>query len=114
MMQNDKTFRIFAWFADISLLLCLFIEVVFPHTLVSQASLVLFFCCTALLVLQQRRVHLSWWMGVFALFILWSAVVSFGWAFDRSTSLDMIQTMVITTGFFFFLYQYLLLRANLR
>lgn len=114
MMQNDKTFRIFAWFADISLLLCLFIEVVFPHTLVSQASLVLFFCCTALLVLRQRRVYLSWWMGVFALFILWSAVVSFGWAYDRSTSLDMIQTMVITTGFFFFLYQYLLLRANLR
>ena len=39
-------------------LLCLFIEVVFPHTLVSQASLVLFFCCTALLVLQQRRIRI--------------------------------------------------------
>jgi O-antigen ligase len=114
MAQNDKTFRIFAWIADISLLLCLFLEVVFSHTLVSQASLVLFFCCSALLVLRQRRVYLSWWMGVSVLLILWSAIVSFGWAFDRATSLDMIQTLVVTTAFFFFLYQYLLLRGNLR
>ena len=102
------------WVCDLSLLVCLFVEIIFAHSLVSQASMLLFFGCTALLALQQKRLFFSWWMIVSAVFILWSGVVSFGWALDRAVSLDMVKTLIFTTGFFFFLFQYLLLRADLR
>ena len=114
MFQNDKMHRALNWASDLSLLACLFLEIVFAHTLVSQASMLVFFLFTALLMLRQKRVHLSWWMGVSALLILWSAVVSFGWAYDRAASLGMVKTLVVTTAFLFFLFQYLLLRADLK
>ena len=109
MIQKGKEHSIFAWIADISLLICLFLETVFAHTIGSQASLVLFFCFTALLALQKRRIYLSWWMWVSALLIVWSVIVSFGWAIDRSASLGLVKTLIVTTAFFFFIFQYLLL-----
>lgn len=112
--QNDKTLRVLNWACDLSLLACLFLEIVFAHTLVSQMSMLVFFFFTAVLVLRQKRLYFSWWMGTSALLILWSAIVSLGWAFDRSTSLDMVKTLIVTTAFLFFMFQYLLLRADLR
>ncbi|HML67604.1 MAG TPA: O-antigen ligase family protein [Clostridia bacterium] len=114
MIRKGKENSFFAWMADISLLICLFLEIVFAHTIGSQASLVLFFCFTALLAFQKRRVYFSWWMWISALLIVWSVIVSFGWAIDRSASLGLVKTLIVTTAFFFFIFQYLLLRADLR
>lgn len=114
MFQNNKAVVILEWITDLSLCLCLFLEMAVPHTTVSQASLLFFFLCTGVLAFQKRHLYFSWWMIVSGLVIVWSAIVSFGWALDRAVSLSMVQTLVITTAFFFFLFQYLLLRANLR
>ena len=100
--------------ADFSLLVCLFLESSFEHTLVSQAGMLLFFFCTAALALHQRRLYLSWWMICSMLLIVWSVLVSLGWAIDRSTSLAMVQTLIVTLIYCFFLYQYVLLRADLK
>ena len=114
MIRKGKEHTFFAWMADVSLLICLFLEIVFAHTIGSQASLVLFFCFTAILALQKRRLHFSWWMWISALLIVWSVIVSFSWAIDRSASLGLVKTLIVTTAFFFFIFQYLLLRADLR
>ena len=114
MFQNNKAVRALEWITDLSLCLCMFLETAVPHTLVSQASLLFFFLCTGVLAFQKRHIFFSWWMIVAGLVIAWSAIVSFGWALDRAVSLSMVQTLLVTTAFFFFLFQYLLLRANLR
>lgn len=114
MLQNDKSIRALAWISDLALLVCLVTEIIFAHSIVSQTSMLLFFLCTALMMLQRKRLYFSWWMIVYAVFILWSAVVSFRWALDRDVSMDMVKTMVVTTGFFVALFQYLMLRADLR
>lgn len=114
MLKSEKAVRALAWVTDLSLLICLVAETIFAHTLVSQAFMLVFFFCTALMVLQKKRLFFSWWMVAYAVFILWSAIVSFGWALDRAISLDMVKTMIVTTGFFVFLFQYLMLRADLR
>ena len=114
MDQKEKTFRVLSWIAEIALCFCLLAEIVFAHSLVSQASMLVFFGCTALLVLQKKHLYFSWWMIVSALLVLWSAIVSFGWALDRAVSIDMVKTLIITSVFFFFLFQYLLLRADMR
>ena len=114
MFQNNKAVRALEWIADLSLCLCMFLETAVPHTTVSQASLLFFFLCTGVLAFQKRHLYFSWWMIVAGLVIVWSAIVSFGWALDRTVSLQMVQTLIITTAFFFFLFQYLLLRGNLR
>ncbi len=112
--QNAKSERVLTCLADISLFVCLFAEAAYGHTRFSQLSLIVFFFCTMMLAIQKRRLSLSWWMICFLLFIVWSAVVSFGWAIDRSVSLQMVQTLIVTFAYCFFLYQYLLLRANLK
>lgn len=114
MSFNTRSTRVLSWICDFSLLVCLFVEIVFAHSLVSQASLVFFVCCTAMLALIKKRLYFSWWMIVAALVILWSAIVSVGWAFDRTVSLDMVKTLIFTTVFFYFVFQYLLLRADMR
>jgi O-antigen ligase len=114
MFQNDKAQRALGWIADLALMLCMFIEIVIPHSIISQASLVLFFLCTGIWMLVNRKLKFSFWMFASALVVVWSAVVSLGWAIDRSVSLSMVQTLIVTGAFFFFLYQYLLLRANMR
>lgn len=114
MIRINKTSNLYAWLADISLLLSLFLETNFAHTLVSQLSMLLFFGCTTLLVLQKHKLHFSWWMAVSALLIVWSTVVTFGWAYDRAASLGMVKTLIITTVYFFFVYQYIVLRADVK
>ena len=52
-----------ALLADVLLGVCLFVEVAFKHTAVSQAGMLLFVGCVALLTLRRRRVFGSWWMA---------------------------------------------------
>ena len=114
MFRNVKADQVFAWLADLSLFFCLFAEASYAHTRVSQISLLVFFFCTMMLMIQRRRLHLSWWMICSAAFIAWSAIVSLGWAIDQSVSLQMVQTLIVTFTYCFFLYQYILLRADLK
>lgn len=114
MFRNDKAQRVLGIAADVSLILCMFLEIVVAHTLLSQAGLLLFFFCTGLWMIVNRRLSFSFWMIASALVIAWSVVVSFGWAIDRTVSLSMVKTLIVSAAFFFFLYQYILLRGNLR
>lgn len=114
MFQTDKARRALGWIADLSLLMCMVIEILIPHSLISQAGLLFFYACTGLWMLVSRRFSFSWWMFAAAAVIVWSAVVSLGWAIDRSVSLSMVKTLIVTASFLFFVYQYLLLRGNMR
>lgn len=114
MFQTDKAQRALGWIADLSLMLCMFIEIVIPHSTISQASMLLFFFCTGLWMLVNRKLKFSFWMVVSALVVGWSIVVSLGWAIDRRVSISMVKTLIVTGAFLFFVYQYALLRGNLR
>lgn len=111
---NDRITRALSLLADVLLGVCLFTEIVFAHTVISQAGMLLFVGCAALLALRSKRIFGSWWMACAAVMILWGAVVSLGWAADRSVSLSMVLTLAINAVFFFFLFQYLMLRGDMR
>jgi len=110
--QNDKLSRLIAAFADAALFVWLFTEVAFEHSALSQAGMLLFVLAVIAYAIRSRRVFFSWWMACYALLILWGALVSFHWAADRAESLSMVKTLAINAVFFFFLFQYLLLRAD--
>jgi hypothetical protein len=78
MFQTDKAQRALGWIADISLMLCMFIEIVIPHSTISQASMLLFFLCTGLWMLVNRKLKFSFWMLASGLVVAWSTVVSLG------------------------------------
>ena len=100
--------------ADIAFALYFAAEVLFEHSMLSQVCMLLFFCVTVLYMLRKRKAFFSWWMAASLLVILWGAVVSFGWAIDRATSLQMTKTLLVNFVFFFFLFQYLLLQGDMR
>ena len=76
--------------------------------------MLLFFGVVILYCIRKRKVFFSWWMAASALVILWGVIVSFGWASDRTASLDMTKTLVVNAVFFFILFQYLLLQGDMR
>ena len=114
MLRSGKADKALGLITDLSLVFCMFAESAIPHTRISQAGLLLFFLCTGIWMVARKRLAFSWWMVISALVIVWSTIVSFGWAFDRAVSLSMVQTLIITAAFFFFLYQYLMLRKDMR
>lgn len=109
--QIDKSLPILA---DISFALYLVTEVLFEHSMLSQLCMLVFFGVVAFYCVRKRKLFFSWWMAAVAVFILWGAVVSLGWATDKAVSLDMVKTLVINAVFFFFLFQYLLLQGDMR
>jgi hypothetical protein len=76
--------------------------------------MLLFVGVAIVLMVVRNRVFFSWWMAAYALIVVWGVVVTFGWAIDRAESLAVVGTLVVNAGFFFFLFQYLLLRADMR
>lgn len=111
---NEKRLFPFALLADAALFIYLFSEVAFEHSMVSRLGMLLFIGAVFALMFVKKKVFFSWWMAAYALVILWSTVVTFAWAIGRPESLDMLETLVINAVFFFFLFQYLVLRADMR
>ncbi len=111
---NEKRLFPFALLADAALFIYLFSEVAFEHSMVSRLGMLLFIGAVTVLMLVKKKIFFSWWMAAYALIILWSAAVTFVWAIGRSESLDMLKTLMINTFFFFFLFQYLVLQADMR
>ncbi len=109
--QIDKALPILA---DISFALYLVTEVLSEHSMLSQLCMLVFFGVVAFYCVRKRKLFFSWWMAAAAVFILWGAIVSLGWATDKAVSLDMVKTLVINAVFFFFLFQYLLLQGDMR
>ena len=104
----------FAPLADAALFFYLFTEVAFEHSLVSRLGMLLFIGVVIAYMIASGRIYFSWWMAAYALIIAWGAIVTLAWAVGRTESLDMLETLVINAIFFFFLFQYLVLRADMR
>ena len=80
----------------------------------SQLGMLAFIGVVFVYMIAERKAFFSWWMAAYALVVLWGAVVTLAWAVGKAESLDMLETLVINAVFFFFLFQYLLLRGDMR
>ncbi len=110
---NKKRFS-FALFADAALFAYLFTEVAFEHSMASRLGMLAFIGVVLAYMIVRKKAFFSWWMAAYGLVIVWCAVVTLAWAVGRAESLDMLETLVVNAVFFFFLFQYLLLQADMR
>lgn len=99
---------------DALLALWLLTEVAMAHTALSRICMLLFMLGAGIYALMEKRLYISWWMAAYAILILWGALVSMRFAIDRGVSLSMLKTLALNAAFFFMLYQYLVLRADMR
>jgi hypothetical protein len=113
-LSNNKRRFPFALLADAVLAIYLFTEVAFEHSLASRLGMLLFIGVVVAYMIVEKKVFFSWWMAAYVPIILWGAVVTLTSTIGPAESFDMLKTLVINAVFFFFLFQYLVLQADMR
>lgn len=94
--------------------LWLFTEVGMEHTAVSRVCMLVFAAAVLGWMFVQRKLFLSYWMPFSIGMILWGLLGAKTFALSPEASMDVVQTLCVNFVFLFFLYQYLLLRHDMR
>jgi hypothetical protein len=90
-------------------------EFIFKHTLIGQIGIILFICSVFLLGFEKRKFCFSYYFVFSVLFILYNYLnVRQGGSISDSTSLDMIRTLIINFIILLFIFNYLIMRNNMR
>lgn len=111
--RAERARRIVNGCMDAAFVLFLLSEWLLRYTLASRVCLALFALTVLVAVVQRRKLYLSYWFAFSALFILWGAL-GLSWSADRARSADMLQTLLVNFAFALVLFQYYLLRADVK
>lgn len=114
MESRERANLYFEKLVDLSFFLYVFIELMFRHSRLAQASLLLFIVMSTLYILTKLRVVFSSYFTFSALFVLYNYyIISEGYALNSSVALDMLNTLIKNFIILFFVYNYTVLRGGI-
>lgn len=101
--------------ADIGFFLYLITEMLFRYTIIGQIGLIIFIMGSILLSLSNFKIKSSYYFLFSGLFIIYNWLnVRNGVSIYSETSLEMIDTLIVNFIAMFFLYNYIVLRNDMR
>ncbi len=101
--------------ADTGFFILLLTTFLSNHSIIGQAGLFLFMLTGCLLMFAKQKIHASFYFIFMIVFIVYNyQLIRMGVSIDPSTSMAMIRTLILNYFFGFMLFNYLVIRDDLR